>query len=77
MRIIGYTYEADMHCPDCTARAWAAGRLKSGLPGAKLDEHTLPMDMIDREGNTVRPIFITDELAAAEHCGDCRAKLID
>lgn len=33
-------------------------------PGpAQLDEHGLPDDMIDREGNPVRPVFSTDEIA--------------
>lgn len=75
MRIIAYTYEADVHCPDCTARAWAAGRL-IGNPCQGQDEHTLPYSMVDREGNPTHPVFSTDEQEHPEYCGDCHAPIL-
>jgi hypothetical protein len=70
MSILAYTYEADVHCPDCTAHAWAAIRLP-GSPGAPLDEHALPADMTDWEGNPVHPVFNTAEQLSPLFCSDC------
>lgn len=74
MRIVAYTYLAALHCPDCTRRALRAyhQQIFRPHPGpAQLDEHGLPDDMIDREGNPVRPLFSTDEIAPDEVCDDC------
>ena len=73
-RIIAYTYDADVHCPACADAAYAAGWLvRSGRHG-EYDEHGLPMSLIDREGNPVRPVFSTDEHDFTS-CGDCGAPL--
>jgi hypothetical protein len=41
------------------------------------DEHGLPMDLIDREGNPVHPVYDIDEDVdgAFTHCGDCHEEL--
>lgn len=36
-----------------------------------LDEHLIPYDAVDREGNPVHPIFSTDEQPEPLYCGDC------
>ena len=74
MRIVAYTYLAALHCPYCTGYALRAYRqqITRPYPGpAQLDEHGLPDDMVDREGNPVRPVFSTDEIAPDEVCDDC------
>ena len=43
----------------------------------RLDEHGLPDDLIDREGNRVRPVFSTDEIAPGEVCDDCFRPLVE
>jgi hypothetical protein len=56
MEIIGYTYEAGIHCVSC-----AQVRFK------KLDEKVR-----DREDNQVMPIFTTDDMSeCGESCEDC------
>ena len=70
MLIIAYTYEAAMHCPKCTLRNFHTGRLALAYPCAN-DEHGVPYDLLDREGNEVRPVFITDETDPCETCDDC------
>ena len=70
MRIIAYTYEAAMHCPKCTLRQFTIGRLALAHPCAN-DEHGVPYDLLDREGNEVRPVFITDEIEPYDACDDC------
>ena len=73
-RIIAYTYDADVHCPDCADAAYAAGWLvRSGRPG-EYDEHGLPMSLIDREGNPVHPVF-SAYVYAFDTCSDCGAPL--
>ena len=69
MRIIAYTYDAAMHCPACTLRNFHTGRLALAYPCAN-DEHGVPYDLLDREGNPVRPVFTTDEHDFT-HCCDC------
>jgi len=74
MSIIAYTYLASIHCPRCTRSALRAYRqqITRPYPGpAKLDEHGLPVDMIDREGNPVIPVFSTDEIEPDDVCDDC------
>ena len=69
MRVIGYTFEADCHCVRCTlARYQEKGfDILRGPTGT--DENGLPYAAQDYEGNTVHPIFSTDE--GQECCGDC------
>ena len=66
MNIVGYAYEADVHCVACTRRRFHA---EPGNHG-RLDHAT------DSEGNPVTPIFDIDENADDEHCGDCGEKLL-
>jgi len=76
-RIVAYTYEADVHCPDCAAHHAFTGLLRR-MPPLRLDtdEHGLAFDLIDREGNPVHPVFSTDERGdSLTHCGDCGAEL--
>ena len=63
--IIAYTYEAAVHCPDCTRAAVGAARfLWADDPDAYSDKHGIPSNACDREGNEVRPVFSTDETRA-------------
>ena len=80
MRIVAYSYLAALHCPDCTRRALRAynRQIFRPHPGPeRLDEHGLPDDLIDREGNPVHPVFSTDELAPGEACDDCFRPLME
>ena len=74
-RIIAYTYDADVHCPDCTAHDAAVGVMRREPPlSLDVDEHDLAYDLIDREGNRVRPVFSTDEHDFT-NCSDCHEPL--
>lgn len=77
MRSIGYTYSADVHCPACAYNAAACGILTRRPPlELGTDEHGLAFDLIDGEGNPVRPFFSTDEPGdAGDYCGDCGAAI--
>ena len=60
--VIGWAYEADLHCEDCARARF----------GATLDAP----DTEDRDGNPVHPMFSTDEAPAeGEYCGDCGAEI--
>jgi hypothetical protein len=53
--IVGYTYDADQHCVDCTHKRFPV-----------LDESTR-----DSEGNEIHPIFDTNEAGnSPSHCGE-------
>lgn len=74
-RITAYTFEADIHCPDCASHRASVGLLVRTPPLRRTeDEHGLPLDLCDREGNPVRPVFSTDECAHSA-CGSCGAAL--
>lgn len=75
MTIIAYTYEADVHCPDCAGHDAATGTLRRNPP-LKLgtDQHGIAFDLVDREGNPIRPVFDIDEHDFT-HCGDCGERL--
>lgn len=72
MKIIGYTYEADAHCPACTKERFVFRSLT--VCQSPLDEHDIPYKSIDREGNLIHPMFSTDEYEF-EVYGDCRQEL--
>lgn len=58
---IGYTYDADTHCLDCTVNRF----------GDAIDFQS-DQGAIDSEGNPVHPIFTTDETSpAGQWCGSC------
>jgi hypothetical protein len=73
-RIVAYTYCADVHCPACAERHAAVGILTRQPPlSLDTDEHGLALDLHDREGNPVHPVFSTDEVIPSHwtHCGTC------
>jgi hypothetical protein len=71
MKVIAYTYEADIHCIDCTRKRYESG----GFNGI--------YDSLDNEGNLIHPLFDTDEWQELDEsfiaenpiqylaCGDC------
>lgn len=72
-RIVAYTYDAAMHCPCCTGERAAVGLLTRRPPlQMGTDEHGIAFDLIDREGNPVRPVFSTDEGWQGDACDECR-----
>jgi hypothetical protein len=76
--IVGYSYDAAVHCPACTTVDFINGtiRPKQSCHECVLDAQALPEEMFDREQNPVHPIFSTDEHdEATEHCDTCRADL--
>lgn len=60
MKIVGWTYEAGIHCWDCALERFP--NLKETI-------------VYDREGNEVHPIFECDE-AALDYCEDCGESLL-
>jgi hypothetical protein len=72
MKIIGYTYEAGAHCAACAQKRHTAQPFPSAGINRK-DEHGLPENGQDNEGNPIHPIFDTDEQIFPLHCGDCHA----
>ena len=74
MRVIAYTYEADLHCPACAKAAHAGGRLTlAGRPTTDLNG--LPETLDDRDGNPVGAIFSIDNIEPRLCCGTCRKEL--
>ncbi len=78
MRIIAYTFEADLHCVSCTKRATQRMKLDHNHPYAMgeshKDDHGVEYDFVDSEGNLIHPVFNTDEnpdYPMPQHCGDC------
>jgi hypothetical protein len=73
-RVIGYTFEADVHCVQCTLERHRTHPFALEYPEGmdkRPDENGLPYAAVDTEGNSVHPTFSTDENATEEHCGDC------
>lgn len=66
-RIVAYTYEADVHCVNCTNTRFGQ------YIRFPRDTNGIPLDSTDREGNTIHPVFSTDEVTTTHftHCGTC------
>jgi hypothetical protein len=63
MRIIGYTYDSNIHCPQCTLDFYNK-KLKINY------KESIPLDAVDHDYNLIRPVFDIDE--AANELTDCR-----
>lgn len=80
MSIIGYAYNSEIHCMDCTLDAISNGVLKlqtktrqvQGIDGIEILENITDMD-----GNPIHPIYDTDDNSESEVCADCKTRLID
>ena len=60
--VIGYAYEAALHCPDCAMKRFPL--INTGFP------------YHDRECNEVHPLFIWDESSdSGDYCDECRTDL--
>lgn len=81
MRIIAYTYCADVHCPECAKEDYPADVTLMHATSRQLydtgpaDARGVGIYAVDREGNPVRPVFSTDE-HDFDHCGDCFEDLL-
>tara|TARA_R100000808_G_scaffold42_2_gene244 strand:+ start:2510 stop:2971 length:462 start_codon:yes stop_codon:yes gene_type:complete len=58
MNIIGYTYEADYHCIDCTEKEFGKDDLGYAFT-------------VDNEDNPIHPVFSTDEIQEYSACAEC------
>ena len=61
-RITAWSYESDIHCPDCACERFGEEPLTTQKPAQALDS----------DGNTPHPIFSTSDDALDQHCGSCR-----
>lgn len=64
--VVGYTFDADTYCPDCTAKRYADKWTKDGW---------ISEDAVDSENNPVHPIFAESEWDSPAHCSDCHTML--
>ena len=64
MRIIGYSYEAELHCVKCAINRFGYGETEDP------DQNNISMSQTDSEGNLVTPVFDITEIADSErYCG--------
>ena len=80
--IIGYTYEADYHCIDCSVNRFGKG---VDLTDKNRDSNGLLYDQTDSDGETLYPVFgdaegyydpDTDKYIGVA-CGDCFEYVIE
>jgi hypothetical protein len=72
MKVVGYSYDAALHCPDCTKK------YAFTIQAMTEDFWTLfengDAAIIDSEHNELHAIFSTDEAGdTPDHCDDCGA----
>ena len=76
MRVIGYTFDADVYCVNCTKSRHAKNLFTFDRQGTEgKDPHGIPHDATDTEDNLVCPIFSTDEQIETYHCRDCQGRI--
>ena len=69
--IIGYTYEADTHCVDCTKSRFAYNWQFDPWDLDNFDKNDVPFSAMDNEGNLVHPIFCGAEFDYQPNCAEC------
>jgi hypothetical protein len=67
--IVGYAYDADLHCKPCTLRRF--GDLVKFEGNEELDP---AYPLVDGEGNPVYPLML-EEVRSDDTCGDCHRRL--
>lgn len=60
-RVLGCTYEADLHCVDCTLD--------------KFGQEVFFERIEDNEGNEVRPVYEFEQIPFEACCGTCLAEI--
>ena len=60
--VVGYSYEADLHCVGCATQRFGAQAL------------TRRISPNDSEGNPIHPVFL-EEATGSDICRDCRRRL--
>lgn len=66
--IIGYTADAAMYCPECMRSKIDDLTVETA---DELDEHGIPLDLLDTEGNTIGPVFGDAETDTPASCDLC------
>ncbi len=75
--IVGYAYNAALHCVECTRESADTGILRREPPlRLDTDDHGIAFDLVDGEGNAVTPVFCGGD-AIEQPCDDCGAYLLD
>lgn len=72
--IVGYTADADVWCPECAALVY--DRRVNGVLRTVRDERE-GFNAIDFEGNSVNPIFASDEGADEMVCNRCNQPIME
>lgn len=74
--IVGYAFDASMHCVGCTRLIADIGLGLKRQPPLELgtDEHGIALDLVDGEGNPVTPIFCGED-SYGQTCDDCNEPL--
>ena len=62
--ILGYTFEADYHCINCTRERFPQHE-------GRLDQWGVAEDSYDQEGNIVHPVFSSDSAEESIYCVQC------
>jgi len=77
MKVVGYTYDAAMHCPDCTKKYIIehfpeTEKIIDSIMGGWIESSDY--DIVDSENNAIHPAFDTDDAGdTPDHCDDCGA----
>ena len=78
MFVTGYTYDAAVHCPDCTIRDYERGYLKNDSPDDDwLDKNGLPEALVKTTGTYgerlqfVGVVFYNSETDYEQACDNC------
>ncbi len=80
--IVGYTYCADLYCPDCIISVMPGGTGPADDTEALLD-FIAPFFDVNREdeatfdSGTFPKVVLRDMLEGDEHCGNCHCELED
>lgn len=61
MAVVGFTYDADIHCVDCSQKRFGSADWPD----------LIPQGLEDSEGNEPSAIFEDSESDTPEHCADC------
>lgn len=69
--IMGYTYDADVHCPECTRIYIVNTAQVQDFQAAHEALEFGDVFLDDNEGNEIHPVFASDEYPDDWVCADC------
>lgn len=78
--IVAYTYQADVHCPECIAQMFGGSILDSAETMLDRAAESAGIDRYDEssyDSDDFPKVVFCDQVESTEYCGTCHAVILE